>query len=508
MKKKTSILFLFLLIVSLNNCNSQTNSKKQFTQLIKDNYHLNINEFIQNKLIDNRIVAIGDQGHGNHLYMKTITDYLNYWIESLSKFKNKGQNIPRDLYLILEADSTFINAINKYFLTDNPYYLLDPTFIFGNQYTTAYFEFFYDLRLIKNKVDLLNQKLSSENKISFRLFGPEKIIDLTNWTIEKRDTFFVYERDRYSSQQIIELLKNDSAAKALIFYGAGHLIENKTQKLQNISVQSYFLGHYLYEFFNDKGGYYTIGQISTDTNPQLSEYYKCSDRNYVIENSIFNGYTLPINMQPQFEDASIILFDKNFVQPHFSQVWSQNNIDCFLNNYEKFLNLKNRIDLGIIGRWLMYLYTISERAVEIIDYNDSTAIISAINHWKLWRKNEQMNYANEIINQNILKERIKLLANSKYPFSQEYERELQQMFYSNVFYNKDASPSEMANAFSSFVEKNKKAIITDELINLLWIGTNDENQKALEYLKNTYSINLNTAKEWTNWWRHLNTSSN
>jgi hypothetical protein len=47
-----------------------------------------------------------------------------------------------------------------------------------------------------------------------------------------------------------------------------------------------------------------------------------------------------------------------------------------------------------------------------------------------------------------------------------------------------------------------KELMTEDFINLLWIRNGEEKIKALRYLKNTYSLNYETAKEWTEWRRN------
>ncbi len=68
-----------------------------------------------------------------------------------------------------------------------------------------------------------NLRDDSSSKIFFDLIGPEKNINPSGWSFAKRDSFFVLERDEYSSTQIINTLKNNPDSKALIFYGSAHL---------------------------------------------------------------------------------------------------------------------------------------------------------------------------------------------------------------------------------------------------------------------------------------------
>lgn len=168
--------------------------------------------------------------------MKTVTDFLNYWTDNLEKgIKQDGNSeYPSRLYLVLEADSEMVAGIYRFIESGNPYEVIDPDLFMGYQFTTGMIEFYYDLGRICKRIELINKTVPANKRVSFRIFGPEKIIDISNWTTEKRDQYFLKERDEYSSRQVIDLLEKDPDAKALIFYGGSHLstMKEKTRLQQ------------------------------------------------------------------------------------------------------------------------------------------------------------------------------------------------------------------------------------------------------------------------------------
>jgi len=495
------LLILFTLFIFAGNIHPQTYLEKDLKSLIKEKSRPDINNFILDKVANNRVVMIADEGHGNYMFMRTITNFLNHWIKKFQE-DNHAQNIPQNLYLILESDSNQTNSIYRFFSNNDPSELLNPEFIYGYQFTSGVLEFYYDLRKLYYDVELINKNLSKDNKISLKLFGPEKVIDLNDWSVEQREKYFINERDEYSSRQIINLLEKDTAYKAIIFYGGAHFQTTKTRKSQNSQEEGYFIGHYLLQHFKNSGGYYSIDQVSSNLNMWLNECYNCSKINYIIENSIFDGYAIPNNMQPQFTDASIILFDRFFKQPPISQIWSKNLVDCFLSNTDKFTNLKSEFNRGIISSWFYYLSTISGKKLENINYNDSSEVVKAIFKWKNWRDSLKTNIAEEIINQDIIKNKIKLFENSEYPIASQYEYDLSNTLNAKVWYGQTAFPNIMAKGYYQFIRDNSKPLIAENLINLLWIGTKDEKEKAIDYLRSTFSLDINSAKEWVEWWRN------
>lgn len=501
MKIKRLPLVSIFLLAFFNYSIAQTYFENDLKNFIIEKSQPDINNFILDKVTNNRVVMIADEGHGNYIFMRTITNFLNHWIHSY-KDEIEDQKIPRKLYLILESDSNQINSIYRFFSNNDPYELLNPEFIYGDQYTSGVIEFYYDLRKIYCEIESMNKNRSKENQISLKLFGPEKVIDLNDWSSLKRDDFFLHERDEYSSTKILNQLEKDSTYQALIFYGGAHLNPHKTQKLPNNSETGYFIGHYLLKHFKDNGGFYSIDQLSSDSNTWLDDCFKCSQFNYVIENSIFDGYSIKNNMRPQFTDASIILFDKYIRQPHISQIWSNNLIDCFFNNVNKFTNISSEFNKGIISSWLFYLVNISGSEFEILDYNDSIKIANVIFKWKNWRYNLNINFAEAIVNQDIIKNRIKLFENSDYPIAGQYEFMLSSLLNTKVWYGSGAAPRVRAEKYYEYLQKYSKPLIAENLINLLWVGTEVEKSKAIEYLKNTFALDFNSAKEWMEWWRN------
>ncbi|MDR3625230.1 MAG: hypothetical protein P4L45_00270, partial [Ignavibacteriaceae bacterium] len=349
----------------------------------------------------------------------------------------------------------------------------------------------------------INNNLSDNNKISFKIYGPEKIIDLNDWSAEKRDKYFISERDEYSSAKIINLLENDSSAKAIVFYGGAHLITIKTQKLPNNKDQGFYLGYYLSKYFKDKGGCYSIDQVSIWNNYLLNDMYKFTNKNYAIENSIFNGAAIPKDVQPQSTDASLVLFDKNIRQPHISQILSENLVNCYLDKTSNYKNLKSEFNRAINAGWLDYLSIISGSEFENINNNDSVSVNKAIDKWINWRANNRINFADEIINLSIIKKCINRFENLEYPEAGFYENTLYyRLLDTKIWFSQGATPKLRAKGYNEYIQNYSKPIIYENLINLLWVGTKEEKHKAISYLKSSLSLNLNTAKEWTEWWRN------
>jgi len=60
---------------------------------------------------------------------------------------------------------------------------------------------------------------------------------------------------------------------------------------------------------------------------------------------------------------------------------------------------------------------------------------------------------------------------------------------------------EQIRVWLQHLERNKIPILTPRLIQIVWIGTEDERRRARYELQKLTGQNFQTAKEWTTWWR-------
>ena len=140
---------------------------------------------------------IGDEGHGDPLYTRVVISSLNDWVsewEQAGKTEVRGTP-PLKIYLILEMDSAQASRLKKYFQNGAPIETFDPFNFIGYQFTTGSLQFYYDLRILRQHIDMLNVGRSPGGRLAFEVFGPEKVVDPSGWTPARRDSFFVFGRE-------------------------------------------------------------------------------------------------------------------------------------------------------------------------------------------------------------------------------------------------------------------------------------------------------------------------
>jgi hypothetical protein len=246
---------------------AQTERRNDLNALIRHHAVWDPADFILGKLRTNRIVMIADGGHGDPLYYRVVINSLNAWV-SKHEETTDARDLPSKLFLFLEFDSMRASALKRYFQNMNPVEMIDPVNYWGDQCTTGTLEFYDDLRTLQHRIDAYNNGHTGDAQISCDIIGPEKEIDLNNWTTEKRDRFLVYERDEYSSRRITELLNAAPDAKALVFYSSARLLRGNVPK-QAGSQKSMgrYLAQYLSESFGSQGVSTSAARLTSQSLP-------------------------------------------------------------------------------------------------------------------------------------------------------------------------------------------------------------------------------------------------
>ncbi|HTR98595.1 MAG TPA: hypothetical protein VML00_02525 [Bacteroidota bacterium] len=69
-----------------------------------------------------------------------------------------------------------------------------------------------------------------------------------------------------------------------------------------------------------------------------------------------------------------------------------------------------------------------------------------------------------------------------------------------VWFHSGASPQERADSLWACIVKYRKPLVVENLIHLLWIGSEAEKRSAVAVLREETGERYSTAGEWTEWW--------
>ncbi len=497
------LLFAFFICTfSIGPLLAQSDRVTDLTALIRQHASWNPGEFILNKLETNRIVMIGDAGHGDPLYSRVIVNTLNDWVSEWVKSEKKPEALASKVFLVLEMDSVQANGLREYFVKGDPTLMIDPFSFIGYQSTTGVLEFYNDLRLVKRRIDAFNEGRPAGSRIFFDVVGPEKTADPFTWTPAKRDSFFVYGRDEYSSLSIKYLLDRNPEAKALIYYGQAHLYSEKWRKIEaNPQSMGYFLAHYLRQDFDSSGGVYTCEQIDAEAIPgRIDGAISGIGKTFAIDGSVFKGAAVGPNAYIPWLDGAIFYFTSPRNTRHISKLYSETLVDYILKNIDSYKNVTEEYNRWIIDSWLNYLSDVTVASSRAFDDRDASAVDSAIAAWKHWRKSTNLDIVGDITSLGYFKKYVDLIRDSAAPKSTQYEMALTSLIGFRVWFPMRTPPEVRADSLWSHILKYRSSIVVENLVDLLWVASESEKAKAISVLTKETGMNFTTAEDWRSWW--------
>lgn len=500
---RLTALALLICYFSAGSGYAQPKRQADLTALIREHANWNPGQFILEKLETNRIVMVGISKYGDPLYSRVVVNALNDWVSAWERPGRKPAMLPSKMFLFLEMDSVQASGLKQYFATGDPLLTIVPFDFTSYNYTTGMFEFYYQLRLIKQRVDAFNEHRIVKNQILFDVAGPEQVIDQAVWTPAWRDSFFVYRRDKYSSSRIERLLTASPGAKALVYYGQGHLATEEMEKsADKVSAPGYYLAHYLEQDFGSKGGVYTCEQLDVDAMPgRFDRGLTAVGKMFAIDDSVFTGVPVGLNQYLPWMDGAIFYFTPSRHTRGLPTLYSENLIDYIMENIDSYRNMSREYNSWVIGAYLNYLSGAAGEPFRGINYNDQSAVDSAIAAWKKWGTSTKLDFVGDITSLRFFEKYIDVMRNSKYIGTIPYERMMlskQVGFY--VHFPMGTPAREIEDGTWSQIVKYRKPIVIENLVDLLWVASPSEKKEAVAFLKKETGKDFTTAQGWSSWW--------
>jgi hypothetical protein len=485
---------------------------------------------LKDLLIDNlrtkRIIMLGEGEPGNGYYMRIVTGFLDRWLDQLEKEKAPLSSqeetrkrdqpltpLPKKLVLFIEADSERTNTIRHFLQTGNiSNWLMDAIHNetrwggLRSGISMDDIEYFGNLKRIEERVQKLNTQDVS-HPYDFRIIGPEGVppYDL----IRTRDTtllreryqqfekarfeYFVRQRDEISSNTIRTTLNTNPDYKALIFYNPAHLLrgwQNKApwEAIKGIdTAYGYFMAHYLDQYFSrdsvstfitnnyPRGSYSGIGEIERG---ELSMDY------------CVYGVPIPptqcpleiINCQTTFRARFELMKKYGLGSSEEEQIYAL-TYSQLLAFHLKRSYLNSRPD---VRPWLDSLQRYAQDTSRIANKRRAEIADKLIKGF------------DAVQNINLLDKWIAIQlkdANWYLPMLKKVLTNMPSIEY------KQLEKLSLNEESKTIILNHKEDLINYFLVNLLWIGTPDENNRARKELTSRTGLKLRTAEEWSAWWR-------
>lgn len=496
------VLFLSLVLLGSTGC-SDRDIEGELSELVASSARYDVENFVLEKLEQHRIVMLADGGHGERLYLQSVVSVLNNWLDANMQRSDTESPVCPDLIMVLEADSLHVKAMENYFISGDFRDVIELGHFVAPQFTTAKLEFYQDLGKLSRRVEQYNQTRDRDRQIRLSFFGPEWPIDISNWSIAKREQFFLYERDEYSSQQLIDRLEQQPESKALVFYGRAHLERGLvTKSIEGKRVEGHYLAHYLTETFGDD--VCVLGQLAGRSVGGLySGAFGRPGKTYALDNTIFdyreNGYHFGVLSR----DGWLVLFENRFPKVSISQIHSSALVEFMVDNLSDIRDTSNEFYAGYWGGVNAYLELVPTTTPEPMDPKDTSRIVGAIEEWRQWCDTADMNFVASLESLDLWNRVIDRLAEADTSEVANYLRLLRwSLGWHNALEwdNNMLPPQEIAEHYRSYILECRQRLVVEHLVHMLWACSDKEREAAVAVLKKETGQEYTTAKEWMVWW--------
>ena len=465
--------FFCIIVFFLISCSSNkvdTINQVSINKLINSNKNHDINSFILEKFNSNQVVILGENKHDERIYKQDIIKLLNYWIDEIDS--NRINYIK--IGLILENNHLFKEKLNLFFENGNISELIFHPNLLLNV-TTADLEFWHALRSIYTRIQMLNKNKTPKEQIKFEIICPEKDIP-ENLTKEESDKYFRTERDIYTASKISEVVKNMDGFKFLGCFGVAHIPKKKTPENN--------MPRLVNELNKNGITTYSIYRSLMSEN-KYGVFFPADEKDFALYLNIFNG-SGPY-LSDDYFDAWIFYNGSYFNDLKVGNIPSLNLIKNYIEFSEEFSE-----KYLVLLRWMGWFRLTGEKVsveqdlikyiqlhanninpVEIID--ESKFIDNTIDCYKIpdipeWKIDQ------DIIN----------ITDFSIPDS------LKMSIHSN---------KTTIEFWTDYVRDNKFKIKIRLLTALLFYGTTNEKEQAINKLQTLTNMDFSESDEWLNWYR-------
>lgn len=501
---RVSVLALLVLWIGVWGCSKQ-DTESELSDDIENHARFDLNDFVLEKLEQNRIVMVADAWHGRRLYLQSVIGILNYWLDAnISDAASRGPRCP-ELILVLESDSLQVKDVEKYGVSHDPTDVLDIRHMGSTKFTTAKMEFYYDLGEIQKRVHEYNQTCGDDRRIKLSLFGPEKHLDLSNWSSAKREQFFVHERDEYSSQRLAAHLEQHPESKALVFYGEAHLERARLAKgIESEPAEGYFLAHYLTQTFGDNGGVYVLGQIQVGLGGgSFADLFAAPRMSYGLDNTVFPYEYHANDSGITAKDGWLVLFEQYAPSMPVYQIYSERLLRLVVHNLSEIADTANEFNRYYWGAVGAYLEMIPDSSSAKPYRLNSPRPDETIKAWQQWADTTDVGYVASIVSLDLWNRMVDRLSEAD---PSEVPYYIQRLNYSLGAQNalewgeNIPPPQDVAEQYREHLRIWRKEIVVERLVHMLWACTDEEREDAVAVLKKETGQEFKTAKEWMVWW--------
>lgn len=458
-----------------------------------------VNEYLARQLIKNKVVFIADQQPGEWRCRRTIVDFLDHW--SRQAINGSSNDSLGSIALILDADSAHVESIHRYIKSWDYAEFRNIHITCKSGFTTADIEFYWRLGNVQHRITDYNLRADSVTRLTFKIVaGKAPYTTLSGQAVQAG------EQNRLNAEFIAEYSRQHPDTRLLAFYNAEQLQRRfpSDDPDQSISADSSVIT-LLGEVWKQADTMVIIGAAPTDCWGWFYDELEAPGRYYVITDPLTAQI---INRESELTvckiDGLIMSEPDDQVHLPINRIPSANILDCLVSGLAHLDNVNDLQTQKDLSTVITYLEAVSGEPPQKVNVGDSLALRETMRRWQVWQNKAQASVVADIISLKLWIRLIDRLPDLENQQASALETAIMSILPGAPEFDgrfKMPTSTERADQLKSYVTRARRDIIIRTLVNILWVGTQEEKSAAIEALCQETDTNLGTAREWSEWFR-------
>lgn len=487
------------LIILVGGCRSSDPSR-DISRAIEQSRSYNINVQLLEQLASHRVMLIGDEAHGQWQPRQTVIDFLDAWFLQVTADSAQAK-MNRHLALVLEVDSLYLERARRYMDSGNPEDILDVGLLCSGVFTTADMEFHQRLADLLGRIRDYNASHEQAARIDLVLAPGEELINLGDWSFDRRAQYFLYDRDSLIASRIVRFETLHPDYNVIAFYGSAHLQRGiATKRADDDSAQGRFLASYLDDLLDNAP--ITVGQVTPDYWGPYRDLFVFGNADYMLPTASPNAKIHRILSGPMDYDFAVVHPKRYFWGISILKIPSTNIARIAITGMPNIMHTANDFYRSYWPAILTYLYAVSGESPHRLNIYDSTALEREYELWDKWLKQADQSVLRDMESLNLWERLIDSLSSAHGQVAGRFDTEIMSLL-------PDAPPLSMADGLPKpsdraaelgrYLHSRQKDILIENLIGLFWVGDESERREARETLHKLTDTTFSSASGWAEW---------
>lgn len=482
---------VMLLAVTYRNGKSSNTFGIEF-EGVSDTSQCNISAQIVRDLRESDILFIADQKEFADLSRQTITNFLDHWSTAKPvEFEDRLRGVEK-IALVLEIDSTGLQRASKYMETWDYVDIAVSSQIHDTSFTTADLEFFWRIGNVRHRLNAAKVRDEWWNRVGLEIMAMP--------TVSGKGAEVDSVNSNLLAQQLWDYRGSHPNVKIVGFFQAPLLY----RKLPTYYGTPLFSTSIVRELEKQRGKAVHITTVAqADRNRWPFSFLRgVPECDFVMLSSSLENTAIYNELPP------VLRFDRLVLRNPPADLHLPISAVPSMNVARVVVDwMPSLLDSAAIAAWpamLTYLDAVSGATPLRVNVHDKAAIREATIQWRKWADTTHVNVVEEISSLRIWTRLIDKIAGASNLVARHYDETLMSILPGAPAFDarfETPTKAERAAQLRGYVTRNRDKIVVRMLINLLWVGDQDEKSNALAALSRETGVRFNTAAEWSQWYR-------